>query len=423
MPLAITVVFFLVFSGTASSAATLATGYSGLPISNPGSFSTVAPPGCSDSIATAPPIKGIKTTTVSVPASPFGISAVRGGNYIVASFSDPPSIEVLARFGDMWRMVRNLAFEGEMTGTGIAASHNGKYLAVTQFGQNSLTTLVSIRELVDGAKNPILGQFADDSSGSIEAIFSVDDRYLFVSDENSSAVSVFDLALALREGFSAKGVAVGQIPLAPGPVGSTISPDGRFLYVTSEFESDANHSTGELQVVSIPQAEKNPKTSIITAVAAGCQPVRVAISGDGTQVWVTARGSDSVLIFNALRLRKSPSEALESVVQVGQQPVPIGFVDGGRYAIVGNSARFSSPSGEQTLSVINTLRAIRGEKSLMGTIQAGSFPRELSFDPASNEVLLTNFNSDNIEFIEISSLGGLRILTSPALVSVFQRIQ
>jgi DNA-binding beta-propeller fold protein YncE len=122
-------------------------------------------------------------------------------------------------------------------------------------------------------------------------------------------------------------------------------------------------------------------------------------------------------------LRKSPSEALESVVQVGQQPVPIGFVDGGRYAIVGNSARFSSPSGEQTLSVINTLRAIRGEKSLMGTIQAGSFPRELSFDPASNEVLLTNFNSDNIEFIEISSLGGLRILTSPALVSVFQRIQ
>jgi hypothetical protein len=34
---------------------------------------------------------------------------------------------------------------------------------------------------------------------------------------------------------------------------------------------------------------------------------------------------------------------------------------------------------------------------LIGTVPAGLFPRDLTFDPATGEVLLANFNSATVE--------------------------
>jgi len=52
-------------------------------------------------------------------------------------------------------------------------------------------------------------------------------------------------------------------------------------------------------------------------VAAGCQPVRVAVSPDGRTVWVTALQSDALLGFSAAGLLGDPSRALQAVVRVG----------------------------------------------------------------------------------------------------------
>ena len=97
--------------------------------------------------------------------------------------------------------------------TGMALSHNGRWLAVTTFDNG--TFLVSVADLLAGIADPVLGLLEDGTSGQIEAAFSVDDRYLFVADENSAQVSVFDVERAVGSGFNSAHVAIGQALLSP----------------------------------------------------------------------------------------------------------------------------------------------------------------------------------------------------------------
>jgi DNA-binding beta-propeller fold protein YncE len=53
--------------------------------------------------------------------------------------------------------------------------------------------------------------------------------------------------------------------------------------------------------------------------------------------------------------------------------------------------------GDQTVSVISTAAALAGCPAGIGAIPAGRFPRDLSVNPAINEVYLANFDSGTIE--------------------------
>src|ERR1700758_3047384 len=85
--------------------------------------------------------------------------------------------------------------------------------------------------------------------GSIEAAVSPDGDFVFVSLEEGSSIAVFNLRRALSAGFSAADY-VGSIPAEPGPVGLAFSPDGRWLYSTSEA-SAAGGQIGTLTVISV----------------------------------------------------------------------------------------------------------------------------------------------------------------------------
>lgn len=136
-------------------------------------------------------------------------------------------------------------------------------------------------------------------------------------------------------------------------------------------------------------------------MAAGCQPVRVAVSPDGSTVWVTALQSDALLGFSAADMRADSSRALRAVVRVGSEPVGLLLVDDGRLALVGNSNRGLVPgtgSGiPQTVSVINTAAALAHRSAVVGVVPTGLFPRDLTFDQATGQVLLGNFTSGTIE--------------------------
>jgi DNA-binding beta-propeller fold protein YncE len=80
-------------------------------------------------------------------------------------------------------------------------------------------------------------------------------------------------------------------------------------------------------------------------VNAGCQPVRVITTADGTLVWVTARASDDLLCFSAARLRSDPAHPLVAVVRVGEAPVGLTAARGGALIVVADSNRFAA-SGE-----------------------------------------------------------------------------
>jgi DNA-binding beta-propeller fold protein YncE len=271
----------------------------------------------------------------------------------------------------------------------MALSHNGSWLAVTTSDNGTL--LVSVAELLAGNADPILGRLEDGASGQVEAAFSIDDDYLFVTDENSDQLSVFNVARAVANGFTA-GDAVGRVLLSAGPVGIATSPDGRWVYATTEGPSGG---PGFLWVLDEHIATQDPVAAIVSHVGAGCNPVRVALSPSGNMAWVTARASNALIGFDTADLRTQPSRAVKAVVRVGLEPVGLALYDDGDYAVVANSARFVPADTAQTLTVVDLQAALARRTAVVAWIAAGAFPREIAIDGEFG--LVTNYGSNTVE--------------------------
>jgi DNA-binding beta-propeller fold protein YncE len=202
---------------------------------------------------------------------------------------------------------------------------------------------------------------------------------------------------------------VGMIPVGMAPVGMALSPDGRWLYVTSE---NAAHSSlgplsgdhGTLSVINVPKAEINPAASLVASVDAGCEPVRVIPSADGSIVWVTARASDALLAFSAAKLVSAPAHALITGVRVGEAPVGLALVKNGSRIVVADSNRFNAPSATASLAVVNVQAALAGRPALLGYVRTGLFPREMAAVPGGRVLFVTDFASGQLESVELASL-------------------
>lgn len=85
---------------------------------------------------------------------------------------------------------------------------------------------------------------------------------------------------------------------------------------------------------------------------------------------------------------------------VGSAPVPVALVQGGKTLVVGNSNRFSRDFQKaQTLTVIDTAR-IGQPGAVVGTIPAGSFPREMCVSADGKTLLVANSGSNTLEIID-----------------------
>lgn len=357
-------------------------------------------PACTNRVSPAPWLAGMRPATLRVGGTPFGVVVVPGGRYAVVSVSGAKGkLAVLVLGGGRPRLLRIVTLQPASGAVlGMAISPDGKYLAVTE---TSLTVLVSLPPLLHRGASLVRGVLSDRGFGTIEAAFSAHGSYLFVSDEDTQTVSVFNVAKALHDGFSSPGVAVGEVPVGLAPVGMTLSPDGRLLYVTSEGPAVSRGlgpvPYGLLQVINVARAETDPSAARVAQVRAGCEPVRVQLSDGGALAWVTARGSNALLAFDTARLATDPSHALQAVVGVGMAPVGVLITCNGRYALTADSARFTAPGQPQVVSVIDTAAALAGRKALIGTVPAGAFPREFAYDPVTRQAVLTNFGSGTVE--------------------------
>jgi 6-phosphogluconolactonase (cycloisomerase 2 family) len=362
---------------------------------------------CSAQVAAAGPSAAAQPVTARVPGSPDAVAGTADGRWAFASVSGElgGEIAVMALGHGAPRLVRTVPLLSTMTAAyGMTLTHDGRLLLVAAY---TGTAVLSVPALEDGRGDPMVGVLADAGAGQFEVAVSNDDRYAFVTDETTGALSVFDLALALRQGFGARGVAVGIVPLAAGAVGVALSPDGTLVYVTT-YGAYGPH--GKVWVIDAARAEGGTGLSAVVATAAaGCQPVRVAVSPDGGTVWVTALQSNALLAFSAAALRQDPSQALRAVVRTGSEPVGLALADDGRVALVGNSNRGLVPgtggNAPQTVAVIDTAAALAHRPALLGTVPAGAFPRDLSIDPASGQAFVANFNSGTIEEFPVPTAG------------------
>jgi DNA-binding beta-propeller fold protein YncE len=356
---------------------------------------------CNTAVDTGPVLRP-RTQFVSVGSYPFGVTAVPGYAFVAT----PQRLEVLSDSGSTPAVVHSILLPGSAAGT--ALSRDGRYLLVSDGGSGAFVVDVAAAE--HGASGALLGELTQRRlstgipGGSIEVAVTNDDRYAFVALEDTSRIAVYRLAAGIAGHFKGS-YYVGSIPTAELPVGLMISPDGRWLYSTSEMARGGG-GKGTLSVINVAKAEREPAHSVVSTVQAGCGPVRVVTSADGAIVWVTARESDDLLAFSAAKLRSQPAAARLATVLVGEAPVGLALINGGSQIVVADSNRFNAPGRSSGLTVVDTAAALAGRPAVIGTIAAQLFPREMALEPGGADLLVGNFGSKTLEVVPTADLGG-----------------
>ena len=353
----------------------------------------ITAPGCSTAVAQSHTLADVRTDMISVPGSPFGVVSSRSG--VWSFFTVDTTIS--ASHGSLVPVLdRQTSVPGQPLG--LALTHNGRYLLAAD-GSGAVVINVSNLEEMN-SQNAVVGTLTSVGSGAIEVLVSPDDRYAFVTLEDTGDMAVFDLAEALSRGFGPQDM-VGTVPLGEAPVGMAVSPDGHWIYATSEGAPGLRGAgDGTLSVINLAKAETDPDHAVAATVIAGCSPVRVIAAPNGQTVWVTARGSNTLLGFSSSALIANPSRALVARVQVGEAPVGLAIVRNDTRIVVADSARFGGAMAD--LAVVDSAAALAGRPSLLGTIPAGQFPREVAVH--GNTLLVTNYASDQLQAVDIDTL-------------------
>ncbi|MFL5297129.1 MAG: YncE family protein [Phenylobacterium sp.] len=344
---------------------------------------------------------------VAVPGSPVGVKPTADGCWLFVSLiagPQGPGVAVLRNEGGAFRLARFVSTPGQPGG--LSLSHDGRLLAAAA---QDRTLLLDVAKLETDAAAALVGEAPQGpGTGAIYAQFALDDRTLFVSEESREHLAVVDVARALSGAGSA--AILGRVPQAHGPVGLALSADGRRLYATSEIAtaqmgfprrctpprpgSAPGAPEGVLFVVDVATAVKDPEHSVAAAWAAGCSPVRVALSPDGATAWVTARSDDALLAFKTADLKGVQPAPSPERRKVGRAPVGVLSQPDGGAVWVANSDRFSS-TGEGSLTATPVAA---GEAR---TVASGKFPRELAFLPSGRTLVATVFGSGELQFVTV----------------------
>jgi DNA-binding beta-propeller fold protein YncE len=395
------------------SATTAAASPGGGPASAAPVAATARVPGCSVAAAAAPALRTVPASMEPAPGTPFGVAVTADARWSFVSLPGTGTVGAYRIGGSALPSLMRQVYTGEQL-LGETLTPDGRYLLAAD--DDGGAAVISVSRAEQGGAGALLGTLNDpDGAGAIEVAVSPDGGFAFVSLEDSAAIAVFDLRQALTRGFGASDF-VGTIPAGFGPVGLAVSPGGRWLYATSEIAPGARPSPGTrtagvpsggegtLTVISLRRAETDPAASVVSTVDAGCGPVRVITSADGSVVWVTARESDRLLGFSAARLRTDPAHALIASTEVGEAPVGLALVDSGTRIVVADSDRFSAPGATSSLAVVDVRAALAGKPALLGYLRAGGFPRQMALEPGGRTLLVTNFSSQQLEAVGVAGL-------------------
>lgn len=335
--------------------------------------------------------------------SPFMALPSADGSRLFVSVELPGprrnEIEVFERRGSDYRKTLAIPVPGDPMG--MALTPSGRTLLVAS-GDYYLA--ISTQSLNGSDMPPIASIYAGRDTGAVEVVASADGRSAFFSDEDRSSIAVVSLATTASQGALPKLTIAGVIPVDRGPVGLALSPDGRVLYATSELAPGHpvtcdGTPQGSLSIIDAATAERDPRSTLVSSVTAGCQPVRVAVSPDGKTVWVTARGDNELEAFNASALRDDSAHALLARASVGSAPVGLVVTADGRFVLVANSNRFDELAQNSTLSVLDAQAARNGTYAVLDVIQTGLFPRELRESPSRDAIYLTNYSGGTVQIV------------------------
>lgn len=351
---------------------------------------------------------------VKVPGGPFGIAVSNDGCWMFVSTRDGKrGGDLVARHdtGGTYSIDRTVDLGS--VGTGEALTSGGQLLVVTRW---TGVDVFAVSKLEGQDTNALVGVLnTGKRSGAVYAAISPNDRLLFVSEEHADRIAVYDLQKWRADTFHGNPL-VGYVPGGDGPVGLAFSPNGHWLYATSEAAMPRadmrrrcveayykrRQPEGLLLRISITQAAVDPARSVTNVMKAECSPVRVAVSPDGRHIWVTARGSGDVLRIDAGSFRRDTGATTYQRFAVGGEPVGIAVRPDGQQVWVGLSDRFVRDRKNADRQLVGLLiNAGAKPKASVELVSepAFDFPRQLHFLPDGRTLAVGLFGAKRIEFI------------------------
>lgn len=377
---------------------------------------------CSNATAKQANLTSVRTVSLNVSASPFGLAyapdhsaafvALKTTLGVLNTSTFPPSLshEIPLPVETLQQGIYSPYIEGA---TGITITKDGRFVLVTHFGLSAL--IIDAAKAIANSTDAVLGTLPGNinyGNSAIEVTASPDGKYAFLSHEYGSASTSFQGTVeAIALNHTANGTLTGTFVAGQlldfAVVGTAVSPDGRYLYATSESATYYS-SAGTLSIIDIAKwTSRNATGALVAQVNAACGPVRVLASSDGETVWVTARESNQLLAFNATALHSATTagNALIASVYVGYSPVGLTFARNESRILTANSNRFSLPGATTGISVVDVQAALRNSSSaVLGQIPTGIFPREFANSPDRRTVLVSEYGSRAVQAVDVTTL-------------------
>jgi YVTN family beta-propeller protein len=306
----------------------------------------------------------------------------------------------------------------------MAMTHDGRMLIVPD---DNYIAFVDVRRAVTGSGDALLGYIEDvpgDDGGAVYAAVSPDDRYAFISEEQTAKLTVIDLQ-KLRSSHFAHESIVAEFLIGNAPVALVFSNDGKYLFATVQRALNkyaypktctpegapgpdaANETPGSVVTIDVAKAAGDPEHAIVSDVVAGCHPVRAALAPDGATLWVTARASNAVLAFSTAKLLAADASAKIAEVPLGAAPVPVCVTPDGNYVLAGNSNRFGQGQpGDQEVVVVGAR-----SQAVAGRFHVGKFPRQFTQTRGGSTIFLTNYGSNTVTVIDPKAIASIAKIT------------
>ena len=175
---------------------------------------------------------------------------------------------------------------------------------------------------------------------------------------------------------------------------AAVRGDESLVYVTNQ---------GGSNTVSVINTATN---TVVATIPVGIVPGLLAVSPDGTRVYVPNQGSDTVSVIN------TASNTVVATIPAGSQPVGAGVSpDGARVYVTNTNAN--------TVSVINS-----ATNTVITTIPVGTAPTGVAVTPDGTRAYVTNAFSDNVSVINtatntvVATIPIAGFIPTPQLVAV-----
>ncbi|RPD42789.1 YncE family protein [Chitinophaga barathri] len=213
--------------------------------------------------------------------------------------------------------------------------------------------------------------------------------------EELNAVNTIDLKKACN-----------GLQLGKGLKALAVSPDGKLVYVVSSADK-------KIYVVKVDNKPGAFSMSVVTTIEdAGAQPVDIAVSPLGTQIYVVDRGSGitgSLIVFN----KDGSNYNNAATVELQGAPQFLAVSPSGEYI-------FATNSGSNSMTVVARTSADSFE--VAKTITTGAMPMDLCTSPDGKWIFVCNAAANNVMVINASTLSATSTLLStgkePTYISV-----